>query len=150
MTIKVGPEKHPFVVHKERLGYYFSYFKAALTGHFAEASEGVVDLPDLDAETFKIFERWLYTQKFRKEEADGTGMGWGVLCRVYVLADRLGVTLLMNLVVSSMVEKRFKDKAVPSRKYVMSIRTPLKSHLYGGLWSILLRSTPFQNRWRIS
>ncbi|KAJ8111674.1 hypothetical protein OPT61_g5789 [Boeremia exigua] len=60
ITILVGPQKKRFVVHKSVLIHHSSYFRAALTGNFKEASDMVVELKEECEITFEIFVHWLY------------------------------------------------------------------------------------------
>ncbi|KAI9709172.1 MAG: hypothetical protein M1812_007757 [Candelaria pacifica] len=99
ITIKVGPKAHPFMIHKELLCHYSSYFRAALMGSFREAAEGIVTLPDDEVEMFEYFMHWLYTKKLADEEADELPLGSNELIEIYLFADKRGVPSLMNKVV---------------------------------------------------
>lgn len=62
VIILVGPKEHRFEIHKDLLCQKSAFFKTACSGSFKEA-EGVVRLPDQDADIFKYFVHWLYTEK---------------------------------------------------------------------------------------
>ncbi|KAF7504275.1 hypothetical protein GJ744_002533 [Endocarpon pusillum] len=60
VTVFVGQQATPFVAHKEFLCEVSDYFRAALTGQFAEAKEDKVNLPEQKAHVFDDFLTWLY------------------------------------------------------------------------------------------
>ncbi|KAF2100831.1 hypothetical protein NA57DRAFT_74430 [Rhizodiscina lignyota] len=63
VTIEVGPEKHPFIAHKDLLCYHSPYFRAAFEGSFMEAQQGKITLDEVLPETFGCFLDWLYMGK---------------------------------------------------------------------------------------
>ncbi|KAF2035330.1 hypothetical protein EK21DRAFT_106870 [Setomelanomma holmii] len=63
-TIVVGPDGVRFVVHEALLVYHSDFFRAALTGHFKEATDKTIKLVEDDPGYFEIFVHWLYHQRF--------------------------------------------------------------------------------------
>ena len=61
VTVLVGQDKRAFKIHKSILCRYSAFFKAALTNAFIEASTLSISLPTQDAEVFRHFVCWLYT-----------------------------------------------------------------------------------------
>ncbi|KAL8718375.1 MAG: hypothetical protein Q9225_004483 [Loekoesia sp. 1 TL-2023] len=61
VTIHVGPNKQAFKIHKSLVCRYSTFFRAALTNNFVEASTLSVTLPAQDPDVFKLFGCWLYT-----------------------------------------------------------------------------------------
>lgn len=59
VTILVGDDEDTFYLYGKELYVCSLFFASALTGGFKETEEWVVRLPEVDAETFGIFERWL-------------------------------------------------------------------------------------------
>ncbi len=59
-TIKVGPKEKIFLIHSSFLSAASTFFKAAITGKFKEATTNEIKLPEESAETFEHFVRWLY------------------------------------------------------------------------------------------
>ncbi|KAI9706146.1 MAG: hypothetical protein M1812_008255 [Candelaria pacifica] len=99
VTIKVGPDAEPFNVHKELLCLYSSYFRGALRGCFSEAQKNTVVLPEDTVEVFRSFFCWLYTGQLRSDERN---MKPSELARIYVFADKSGVSLLKNNIIDAM------------------------------------------------
>lgn len=106
--ILVGPEKVKFGAHRGILCQYSSYFRAALSGCFKEAEEGVVILPADDPVLYKIFVTWLYSRRLRKDHKDGedTPCQPEDLAKLYVFGDARGIPALKNDVIDSFVTER--------------------------------------------
>ena len=56
VTILVEDNKHPFHLDAQQLCAHSPFFHSALTNGFKETHERVVLLPDVDAETFQLFD----------------------------------------------------------------------------------------------
>jgi hypothetical protein len=64
VTLRVGPEKETFVLHKELLCARSEYFRAAHSGNFKEAGENEIALPEgVDMRAFRTFVTWLYVDQ---------------------------------------------------------------------------------------
>ena len=62
MTVLVGNEEIPFILHETHLSSASSYFRAALEpGRFKEGLERLVRLPEVEEDTFELFATWLYS-----------------------------------------------------------------------------------------
>ncbi|KAI4720368.1 hypothetical protein E4T48_03316 [Aureobasidium sp. EXF-10727] len=70
VTVRVGPDKQEFCIHKELLCSKSTYFARALSGHFKEAKTCVVELEDVRVVLFRVFVAWLYTGKVAYESSD--------------------------------------------------------------------------------
>lgn len=104
-TILVGEEQERFIVHESVLTHYSEFFRAALTGGFAEATEKTVKLEGEDAETFEFFVHWLYYQRFPdKDKCDNPGLverfyycdypNDDIAVKLYVFGDKYGIERL--------------------------------------------------------
>ncbi|MCJ1254326.1 hypothetical protein MMC24_002141 [Lignoscripta atroalba] len=60
VDILVGPERTRFRLHKELLVHSAPYFAKAFSGHFSEASEDTITLPEENTAAFELFADWLY------------------------------------------------------------------------------------------
>lgn len=60
VIVDSGQEK--FILHKDLLCFYSDFFRAAFNGSFKEATEGKVELPDVEVEIFEAFQVWLYSR----------------------------------------------------------------------------------------
>ncbi|TLD18896.1 hypothetical protein E2P81_ATG01624 [Venturia nashicola] len=63
VTVHIGPEKIPFIVHKDLLTQCSPYFKAAFEGNFCEALENSIPLIDISTTQFRLFLDWLYFRR---------------------------------------------------------------------------------------
>jgi hypothetical protein len=63
VTVLVGDDKHLFHLEERQLCACSRFFRSMLTNGFKETHERVVLLPEVDVETFQVFERWLSTLK---------------------------------------------------------------------------------------
>ena len=93
VTIKVGPQKMPFVAHKGLLCSLSPFFAAALRGSFQESSTQSVHLAEDDPEIFDIIHVWLYTNQITVPSRGNDVAPHGLkLLDAYVLADKLNIT----------------------------------------------------------
>ncbi|KAI9696023.1 MAG: hypothetical protein M1836_005854 [Candelina mexicana] len=99
VTVRVGLDAEPFLIHKDLLCFYSSYFRGALEGTFREARENTVLLSDDSVDVFRSFFGWLYTQQF--QPSDGQDLTISKLARIYVFADKIGATVLKNQIIDS-------------------------------------------------
>ncbi|THV96468.1 hypothetical protein D6D27_02670 [Aureobasidium pullulans] len=70
ITVRVGPDKQEFCIHKGVLCSNSNYFAKALSGQFQEAKTNTVELDDVHVLLFKVFVAWLYTGKLTYESSD--------------------------------------------------------------------------------
>jgi hypothetical protein len=80
-----------------------------LRSGFMEAEERVVLLPEVDAETFWVFERWLSN----REESVFEDLDLALLCKVFLLIDYLQVSSVQQPLLHALVFKRDKTRIVP-------------------------------------
>lgn len=102
LTVTIGIDKHPFVVHKERLCHYSSYFRIHFTGK--GASKQIMEIPDHNREVFETVEHWLYTQKLQQADTEDAHQNLSDMIRVYVFAFEFGMPLLQDAVVDTVVD----------------------------------------------
>ena len=112
--ITVGPEKEDFEIHKGLLTKHSDYFRAALSGCFKEANEGVIVLEGEDVKAFAIFHTWLYTSKL-VDVVNGEDAGFTLeeIARVYCLGDRYIVPGLKNTIIDRVIAGWVKEKGYP-------------------------------------
>ncbi|CAD0112871.1 unnamed protein product [Aureobasidium uvarum] len=60
ITVRVGPEKKEFGIHKALICNKSTFFSKALTGSFIEATTCIVNLEHVSVSLFSIFVTWLY------------------------------------------------------------------------------------------
>ncbi|TKA82150.1 hypothetical protein B0A49_00208 [Cryomyces minteri] len=103
--ISVGEPAKVFAIHRGLLCHYSTYFQSAFNGNWVEADDNARRLEGEDVEVFQIFHDWLYNRRlFDPDEAFPrnfplTGF---VLCRVFLFADRRGVTALKNATINAL------------------------------------------------
>ena len=98
----VGESKTPFHVHEAELFKVSPVFKAAFSSAFKEGSDRKMTLPDDDAEIFNLLVEWLYCHNYNAPLPTGDDIKdagrFMEPMRLYVLADKYGVTSLKNLI----------------------------------------------------
>lgn len=94
MTVYVSPEKYPFYFHKGRLCQHSSFFEKAFYGSFEEATTGSIYLEEDGVDEFKLFEEWLYSEKFSlPKDSDNPSL---LLVKVFCFAEKAGISTLQN------------------------------------------------------
>ncbi|KAG0651167.1 hypothetical protein D0Z07_2626 [Hyphodiscus hymeniophilus] len=106
VTLYVGPKRKQIVVHKKLLCNRIEYFSKAFDGRFKEGREGIIYLPEDDADSMSQLVDWLYrctippiiqsTMPARK---------------LYYLAEKLCVSEAMNAVMDE-IQKYHKVYSV--------------------------------------
>ncbi|KAI9796507.1 MAG: hypothetical protein M1835_003841 [Candelina submexicana] len=91
--------KNPFQSIKSSFAFTHPSFRGALSGSFEEARDNIVVLSDDSVDTFRSFYGWLYTQQLQpSNEQELTS---SKLVKLYVLADKIGATMLKNQIIDS-------------------------------------------------
>ncbi|KAH0382039.1 hypothetical protein KCU92_g6634, partial [Aureobasidium melanogenum] len=103
VTVIVGSTKEAFSIHKDLLVFYSDYFRAAFNGSFTEATEGRIELLDVQQDLFQDFHGWLYTRKLLED------LGWFRLVDLWIFGDRFQVPLLQNCVMDEIFAKEKRD-----------------------------------------
>jgi hypothetical protein len=114
VTVYVSPEKYPFYFHKGRLCQHSSFFEKAFHGSFQEATTGSMYLEEDGVDEFKLFEEWLYTEKFNyPKDSDNPSL---LLMKVFCFADKIRSSTLQNATLDAI-----RDRATEQR---VSLPTP--------------------------
>ena len=104
ITIKVGPEATPFLLHKESLCHHSAYFAAATKDCWKNGTDGsphnhdVLELKDEKFYIFAIFESWLYKQNLDELERS-PNLTVPLLIDVYMFADRIQCRAFGNQII---------------------------------------------------
>ena len=101
-----------FKLHQGVLKFYSGYFRGALSGQFADATDGVVDLPTEDVKVFESFVGWLYTRQL--SNATGSDNSLHDLFELWMLANRREVPMLMNATIDAIRDQWFTHSSTPS------------------------------------
>lgn len=115
----VGTEEETFVLHKGLLCFYSDFFRAAFNGPFQEATEGKINLSDIDIETFEDFQVWLYSRILRNPEGPANKYGhapwrtYAALARLWIFGDKYLIPLLQNDVIDAMHDKMSVENISP-------------------------------------
>ncbi|KAH9876255.1 hypothetical protein J1614_004134 [Plenodomus biglobosus] len=96
VVVKVGAEAKAYTLHKELLTFHSGFFRGALSGHFEESIEGVINLKDLEVDAFNVFVDWMYEKALPEYIPSGLLAPWplrpriiGFAFHVYIMADML-------------------------------------------------------------
>jgi len=101
--IKVAAQHKKFCLHKGLLCDVSASFKCALTAHFKEAQEGVIDLVDEDPKIFERFNSWLYTGGVLSEGEELDLGSWSFLIELYIFAEKRIIPSLQDLLLDTMI-----------------------------------------------
>ncbi|RDL36028.1 uncharacterized protein BP5553_06640 [Venustampulla echinocandica] len=106
VTIHVSrnKRKQTFLVHKQFICFYSSYFNAAFNGEFQEGQTQTLELENVFPSLFAIFVNWIYTQKIVAD--DNYAPTLFSLIQLWILADRLLVPKLQNKILGQLEIRR--------------------------------------------
>jgi len=117
VTVYVSPEKYPFYFHKGRLCQHSSFFEKAFHGSFQEATTGSMYMEEDSVDEFKLFEEWLYTEKFNyPKDSDNPSL---LLMKVFCFADKIRSSTLQNATLDAI-----RDRAEEQRISSLTRNTP--------------------------
>ena len=112
VKVGTGETQKSFTLHKGILCHYSGYFKAALNRKFAEATAGVVELPEDEVKVFEAFVIWLYTKTFN----DNGEAGNLSICKLWVFADRRQIPKLVNDMIEDSRKKSLRVWISPNNE----------------------------------
>ncbi|THY91796.1 hypothetical protein D6C89_05552 [Aureobasidium pullulans] len=128
VTVVVGSKKKSYSLHKGLLCFYSDYFRAAFNGSFKEATDGKIELMDVEPEVFDIFQVWLYSRRLQAP-ADSV-LYFTRLAQLWVFGDKHQVPLLQNEVMDDIFAKRAQLKVFyPELVKLAYEQTPVGSPL---------------------
>lgn len=105
VVLVVGSEKKSLVAHESYLNLNTNFFRTALKKEWVEGQTRVINLPEDDTETVTSYLTFTYgsgppTRAWKTMRNGGPGRdGWELLCKLYILGERLLDTLLRNAVI---------------------------------------------------
>lgn len=108
MTVVVGSEKKSYLLHKGLLCFYSDYFRAAFNGSFKEATDGKIELMDVEPKVFDIFQIWLYSRRLQTSE--DSFPSYTTLGQLWVFGDKHQIPLLQNEVMDGIFAKEAELK----------------------------------------
>ncbi|TVY49272.1 hypothetical protein LCER1_G008549, partial [Lachnellula cervina] len=128
VTFLIGPENEDvkpktFIVHKEIVCYHSPVLNAAFNSGFVEGQTQTYKLDDVSEGVFKLLVQWLYSQKLTVQDLDQkkdfTAIYWQDrnLAALYVLADRLAMPSLQNLVLEKIEHLSDKSSTIPTHSF---------------------------------
>lgn len=143
VTFLIGPGDSPkkLIVHKEHACYHSPVLDAAFNGDFIEGQTQTYRIEDTSPGAFRIFVQWLYRQELDLFQLRGSPVELDgdsddcftedmALAELWVLADKMAVPALQNLVVSKIIAIREKTNAVAvTTLHYISRRTAIHSPL---------------------
>ncbi|TIA72821.1 hypothetical protein D6C76_06817 [Aureobasidium pullulans] len=128
VTVVVGSKKKSYSLHKDLLCFYSDYFRAAFNGSFKEATDGKIELMEVEPEVFDIFQVWLYLRRLQTPENVFTC--FMRLAQLWVFGGKHQVPLLQNEVMDDIFAKRAQLKAFhPALVKLAYEQTPVGSPL---------------------
>ncbi|KAF2100830.1 hypothetical protein NA57DRAFT_74429 [Rhizodiscina lignyota] len=74
IMILAGPEKKPFLIHKDLVAHYSPYFRFMIEGHpwraWVAGEDSSIPLEDVNPATVGLFQQWLYSSKLPNPVCD--------------------------------------------------------------------------------
>ena len=112
VTIYVGPDHYPFLLHKGRLCQHSAFFEKAFHGSFDEASTGSMYMEEDGVDEFQLFEEWLYTDElnYAEDSSDPSHL----LVKVFCLAEKVGIPELQNATLDTIRERAIRQNVHPA------------------------------------
>lgn len=111
ITVLVGNEETSFLLHRAILYEKSQFFEAALksgAGAFKEAREGVVKLPDMQADVFKLVLLWIYGSKLDLKTSTRQ-----IVVGAYEAADFLGIRGFRKCITELILHDMHTDNHLP-------------------------------------
>lgn len=102
VTVLVGQEEKPFILHQDLVCAKSKFFKAACSKQWLEGQDRVVQLPEIEAATFRWYSLWVYSDKLEGPtftvESDSTERAAEreSIVKLYLLGDSLDDVGLRN------------------------------------------------------
>ncbi|KAE9381306.1 hypothetical protein N431DRAFT_321692, partial [Stipitochalara longipes BDJ] len=118
VTIYVGPEKKPFIIHKEVACLHSPVFKTAFESTFVEGQTQSYVLEDTEPEIFQLLVQWLYSKTFQFSLSDADIVSLSASTRHWAstsdekimaakaIAGYLQIPRLQNLVIDRLEDLR--------------------------------------------
>ncbi|KAL8675133.1 MAG: hypothetical protein Q9168_000504 [Polycauliona sp. 1 TL-2023] len=116
LTITVGEEKRPFLVHREVLCAVSPFFAAALNPSydFRESRSSTFNLSSARPVDFEYLVQWIYTRTLTHEEVAAPHPAYFRLIRLWILADELQVEGCKNAIIDFMAMTADASNSVPT------------------------------------
>jgi hypothetical protein len=134
VTFLIGKESDPpktFLVHKEFACHASPVFDAAFNSNFIEGQTQTYKLDDTTPRAFRLLTQWIYLQKLTMSQLKGGVENWNpeesskderraiahefmTLVELWVLADKLRIPRLQNLVIDTIHAIEEKTLFAPS------------------------------------
>ncbi|KAF7949357.1 uncharacterized protein EAE97_002866 [Botrytis byssoidea] len=100
VILYVGPKRKKYIVHKKILCDQSDFFNAGFNKAFEEAANGEMYLPEDNPATFADLIEYLYRGALPYTEKSGTSF----LLKLYYLAEKICMTLLMDQLIDKIME----------------------------------------------
>lgn len=116
LTVTVGEEKRPFLVHREILCAVSPFFAAALNPSydFRESRSSTFNLSSARPVDFEYLVQWIYTRTLTHEEVTAPHPAYFRLIRLWILADELQVEGCKNAIIDFMAKTADESNSVPT------------------------------------
>ncbi|KAI4243465.1 MAG: hypothetical protein L6R40_003467 [Gallowayella cf. fulva] len=121
VTIEVGPQKVPFLVHKGLICGHSKYFSAAFNGFFKEAATQSIHLTEEDPVAFEILHIWLYTERLTEiKDGQDVALSPHRCLDVYMLGDKFDMPHLCDAAINRISEHAVETQELSTRFIISS------------------------------
>lgn len=109
VTFRVGSDpSQDFVIHEGVIAPGSEFVRLALRGDWKEAKERIIQLPKDDAETFAVYQQWLYTGSIRTSADDfqpGIFDEYRLLVQAFILGEKFVDVNFKDCITDAIIEK---------------------------------------------
>ncbi len=109
-------QKKTFIIHKDFVTHHSSFFKAAFSGSWTEASTQTMEFDAPSCDSFAIFVDWVYSRQI--EDGEGALPSAKELVNLWVLADSILVPGLQNKAMEAINEHAANHADLPADFFV--------------------------------
>ena len=124
-----GASQETFMVHKELVSFYSTFFEATFDSDWVEADSGVIQLPDDSSAVLEIFQEWLYTQHLTLKAYQK--YDYYLLAKLVIFADKIGASSFYNKTIDALRCCLIDGEEYPDGAFVSDVydQTSVKSSL---------------------
>lgn len=133
VVLKAGPAKTEYRVHRGLLCQSSPYFRAALEGGFKEAETQIIEWPEEESATVKIFQLWLYSGSLGVDLGDGLST-WRKLVDTYHFADVYHLPALKESIIDVSIDLQLRKSTFNVEVLDIVYRTPSAKPLQNYSW----------------
>ena len=106
VTLAVGPEEHPYIVHEQLLCEHAPFFRSATKEEWEEGKEHTIPLPDDDPEVVSLYLNGVYNGRISSQRSTAeTGTDENcLLVKAYIFGEKIQDGRFKDAVIDAMIK----------------------------------------------